>query len=69
MNQLVFGGLLLKPAPRATIVGIAFIVLFAVVGIIVGPDYDERKHLRLESRKMKAETNLLRLTSVVFYIN
>ncbi len=40
MSQLIFGGLLSTPAPTAPIVGIAFIILFAVVGIMVGPDYD-----------------------------
>jgi len=40
MSQLLFGGLLSTPAPTAPIVGIAFIVLFAIVGIMVGPDYD-----------------------------
>ena len=40
MSQLIFGGLLSTPAPTAPIVGIAFIVLFAIVGIMVGPDYD-----------------------------
>ena len=40
MSQLIIGGLLSTPAPTAPIVGIAFIVLFAIVGIVVGPDYD-----------------------------
>ncbi len=40
MNQLVFGGLLSTPAPTAPIVGIAFIVLFEIVGVMVWPDYD-----------------------------
>jgi len=40
MSQLIFGGLLSTPAPTAPIVGIAFIVLFAIVGVMVGPDYD-----------------------------
>ena len=40
MNQLFFGGLLSTPAPTAPIVGIACIVLFAIVGVMVGPDYD-----------------------------
>ena len=40
MSHLLFGGLLSTPAPTAPIVGIAFIVLFAIVGIMVGPDYD-----------------------------
>ena len=40
MSQLIFGGLLSTPAPSAPIVGIAFIALFAIVGIMVGPDYD-----------------------------
>ena len=40
MNSLIFGGLLSTPAPTAPIVGIAFIVLFVIVGIMVGPNYD-----------------------------
>ncbi len=40
MFHLLFGGLLTTPAPTAPIVGIAFIVLFAIVGVMVGPDYD-----------------------------
>tara|TARA_Y100001968_G_scaffold327572_1_gene372880 strand:+ start:949 stop:1119 length:171 start_codon:yes stop_codon:yes gene_type:complete len=40
MSHLLFGGLLSTPAPTAPIVGIASIVLFAIVGIMVGPNYD-----------------------------
>ena len=40
MSQLIFGGLVSTPAPTAPIVGIAFIVLFAIVGVMVGPNYD-----------------------------
>ena len=40
MNQLILGGLFSTPAPTAPIVGIAFIGLFAIVGVMVGPDYD-----------------------------
>ena len=40
MSLIVFGGLLSTPAPTAPIVGIAFIVLFAIVGVMVGPEYD-----------------------------
>ncbi len=40
MSQLIFGGLLSTPAPTAPIIGIAFIALFAIVGVMVGPDYD-----------------------------
>tara|TARA_B100000579_G_scaffold368015_1_gene328669 strand:+ start:608 stop:778 length:171 start_codon:yes stop_codon:yes gene_type:complete len=40
MSYLIFGGLLSTPAPTAPIVGIAFIALFAIVGIMVGPDYE-----------------------------
>tara|TARA_Y100001968_G_scaffold114029_1_gene103471 strand:+ start:107 stop:277 length:171 start_codon:yes stop_codon:yes gene_type:complete len=40
MSQIIFGGLLSTPAPTAPIVGIASIILFAIVGIMVGPDYD-----------------------------
>ena len=40
MSQFIFGGLLSTPAPTAPIVGVAFIALFVIVGIMVGPDYD-----------------------------
>ena len=40
MSQLLLGGLLSTPAPTAPIIGIAFIVLFAIVGVMVGPNYD-----------------------------
>ncbi len=38
--SFLIGGLLSTPAPTAPIVGIASIVLFAIVGIMVGPNYD-----------------------------
>ena len=40
MNQLILGGLLSTSAPTAPVVGFAFIVLFAIVGVMVGPDYE-----------------------------
>ena len=40
MIQLIFGGLLTTPAPTAPIVGITFILLFVIVGVMVGPNYD-----------------------------
>ena len=40
MSHLIFGDLLTTPAPTAPVVGIAFIALFAIVGVMVGPDYD-----------------------------
>ena len=40
MSQLIIGSLLTTPAPTAPIIGIAFIVLFVIVGVMVGPDYD-----------------------------
>ena len=33
-------GLISTPADKAPIIGIAFIALFAIVGIMVGLDYD-----------------------------
>ena len=39
MSQFILGGLLSTPAPTAPVVGIGFIVLFAIVGFMVGPDY------------------------------
>ena len=54
MSRLIFACLLSTPAPTATIVGIAFIVLFAIVGVMVEPDYDGMKAPGLNSFK---ETN------------
>ena len=54
MLPLTFAGLLSTPAPTAPIVGIAFIVLFAIVGVMVGPDYDGMNAPALKSSK---ETN------------
>ena len=50
MNQLIFGGWLSTPAP------IAFIVLFAIVGVMVGPDYDGMNAPALDNPK-KADPN------------
>ena len=41
MLPLTFAGLLSTPAPTAAIAGIASLVLFAIVGVMVGPDYDQ----------------------------
>ena len=54
MSQLMFGGLLSTPAPTAPIIGIAFIILFAIVGIMVGPDYNGMNAPALNNSK---ETN------------
>ena len=40
MLPLTFAGLLSTPAPRAVYIGIGFIVLFAIMAVVVGPDYD-----------------------------
>ena len=56
MNHLILGGLLSTPAPTAPIFGIAFIVLFAIVGIMVGPDYDGMNAPALSNSK-KADQN------------
>ena len=53
MSQLIIGGLLSTPAPTAPIVGIAFIVLFAIVGVMVGPDYDGMNAPALNGSKDK----------------
>ena len=56
MNLLLFGGLLSTPAPTAPIVGIASIALFAIVGIMVGPDYDGMNAPALgDSKKMNKD--------------
>ena len=51
MSHLFFGGLLSTSAPTAPIVGIAFIALFAIVGIMVGPDYDGMNAPALKNSK------------------
>ena len=66
MSYLIFGGLLSTPAPTAPIVGIAFIVLFAIVGIMVGPDYDGMNAPALNSSR-ETETNWLSLNSNLLY--
>tara|TARA_B100001250_G_C19532064_1_gene670865 strand:+ start:260 stop:397 length:138 start_codon:yes stop_codon:yes gene_type:complete len=40
MPLIIFAGLFSTPAPTAQLVGIASLVLFAIVGLMVGPDYD-----------------------------
>ena len=52
----VGAGLLSTPAPTAPVVGIAFIVLFAIVGVMVGPDYDGMNAPALDNSK-KADGN------------
>ena len=59
MNQLIFGGLLSIPAPTAPIIGIAFIILFAIVGIMVGPNYDEMNAQEIGSSKNTKQNNKL----------
>ena len=56
MSHLILGGLLSTPAPTAPIIGIAFIVLFAIVGVMVGPDYDVMNAPALNNSK-KADPN------------
>ena len=40
MESILFAGLLSTPAPTAVLIGVASIALFAIVGLMVGPDYD-----------------------------
>ena len=40
MGNLLFAGLTSAPAPSAVLVGVTSIALFAIVGFMVGPDYD-----------------------------
>ena len=40
MFPFTFAGLLSTPAPSAAFIGVAFIALFAIMGVLVGPDYD-----------------------------
>ena len=56
MSQLIIGGILSTPAPTAPIVGIAFIILFAIVGVMVGPDYDGMNAPALKNSKDKNQS-------------
>tara|TARA_Y100001968_G_scaffold327955_1_gene374111 strand:- start:203 stop:376 length:174 start_codon:yes stop_codon:yes gene_type:complete len=56
MSQLFFDGLLSTQVPSAPIVGIPFIVLFGIVGIIVGPDYDGMNAPALGNSKNQIKT-------------
>ena len=40
MHSLLFAGLLSTPAPTAPIIGIAFMALFGIMAVVVGPNYD-----------------------------
>ena len=40
MMNLTFADLLSTPAPTAVLAGVAAVVVFAIVGFAVGPDYD-----------------------------
>ena len=40
MMNLTFAGLVSTPAPTAILAGVASIVVFAIVGFAVGPNYD-----------------------------
>ena len=39
-----FASLLGTPAPSAAYIGVAFMVLFAVMAVLVGPDYDQQNY-------------------------
>ena len=66
MSQFILGGLLSTPAPTAPVVGIGFIVLFAIVGFMVGPDYQGMNAPALGKSK---ETNQNWLFLYLIYIN
>ena len=40
MLPLTFAGLLSTPAPTAPFIGIAFMALFAIMAVVVGPNYE-----------------------------
>ena len=40
MGQLLFAGLTSTPAPTAPLIGVAFMVLFGIMAVVVGPNYD-----------------------------
>ena len=40
MLPLTFAGLLSTPAPTAPIIGVAFMALFGIMAVVVGPNYE-----------------------------
>ena len=40
MLSSTFAGLLSTPAPTAPIIGIAFMALFGIMAVVVGPNYE-----------------------------
>ncbi len=40
--MITFASLLGTPAPSAAYIGIASIALFAIMAVLVGPDYDQQ---------------------------
>ncbi len=44
MIPFTFASLLGTPAPTAAYIGIASIALFAVMAVVVGPDYDQMNY-------------------------
>ena len=56
MSHLILGGLLSTPAPTAPVIDIAFIILFAIVGVMVGPDNDGMDAPTVDNSK-KADQN------------
>ncbi|ABX08603.1 hypothetical protein [Prochlorococcus marinus] len=44
MIPFTFASLLGTPAPTAAYIGIASIALFAVMAVLVGPDYDQMNY-------------------------
>ncbi len=59
MSQLIFGGLLSTPSLTAPIVGICFIVLFVMLGVMDGPDYEGMNAPILNNLKEKIKINCL----------
>ena len=57
MIQFIFSGLLSTPAPTAPIVGIGFIVLFAIVGVMVGPNYEGMNAPEIGNSKDRKQEN------------
>ena len=57
MSQLIFGGLLTTPAPTAPIIGIAFIILFIIVGVMVGPNYEGMNAPKIRKSENKNQSH------------
>ena len=53
MSQFIFGRIVSTSGPAGPIIGVTFIVVFAIVGVMVGPNYDGMNQPALNNPRVK----------------